>query len=227
MSTRKILTIDIVSDLVSPWCYLGVRRLEQALGQLEGASEPEVNWRPFEINPDLPRGGVDVDRYLASVFGTREAGRAALDQVASLGEQDGIRFDFDRVRSVPNTMDAHRLILMATDRGRGAQVADRLFRGFFEEGQDIGRVEVLTELGRDAGLDEDSIRECLTTDRYRDAVRVTESQIRSAGLTGVPSFVVNRRLAVSGVHDPALLVSVIDKALFHELPEEPTPSQLH
>lgn len=227
MNPRTVLKIDVVSDLVSPWCYLGLRRLEQALSRLEGASTPELHWRPFEINPDLPSRGVEVDRYLASVFGSSEAGREALDEVAGLGEQDGIRFDFGRVSSVPNTLDAHRLILMADERGNGPQMARRLFRGFFEEGLDIGRQDVLAVLGGDAGLDPASVRECLSGDRYRNAVRVTESQVRDSGLTGVPSFVFNRRLAVTGVHDPDVLVSVFDKALFQSLPEHPQPGQLH
>jgi predicted DsbA family dithiol-disulfide isomerase len=227
MSASPTLLIDVVSDLVSPWCYLGVRRMEQALSALQGASIPEMHWRPFEINPALPKDGMDVDRYLASVFGSPQAGRAVLDQVANLGEQEGIRFDFNRVRAVPNTMDAHRLILMATDEGHGSRMAHRLFRGFFEEGLDIGRAEVLTDLGLEAGLELDSIRECLSSDRYRDMVRVTESQVRQSGLSGVPSFVINGRVAVSGVHDPQVLVSAIDKALFGELPEDPEPGQLH
>ena len=227
MKTRKVLQIEIVSDLVSPWCYLGMRRLEQALARLEGASHPDVQWRPYEINPDLPKDGVDVDRYLSSVFGTPDAGREVLNRLASLGEENGIRFDFERVNSVPNTMDAHRLILLATDHGKGPTMVRRLFRGFFEEGQDIGRIEVLADLGGEAGLDADDVRECLEGDRYRQAVRVTESQVRDAGLTGVPTIVFNRRLAVSGVHDPDVLVSVIDRALFHELPEDPVPGQLH
>lgn len=227
MDATRVLQIDIVSDLVSPWCYLGMRRMEQALARLRGASEPEINWRPFQINPDLPKSGIEVDRYLATVFGSPEKGRAALEEVASAAEQDGIRFDFARVPCVPNTMDAHRLILMAADDGRGREVTDRLFRGFFEEGLDIGRAEVLAELGRDAGMDGDSVVECLAGDRYRNAVRVTESRARSVGLVGVPSFVVNKRLAVTGVHEPEILLSVVEKALFSGLPEDPDPSQLH
>ncbi len=227
MTARTVLRIDVVSDLVSPWCFLGLRRLEQALARLDGASEPEINWRPFQINPDLPKGGVQVDTYLRSVFGSPEAGRAALEEVANAGEQDGIHFDFSRVPCVPNTMDAHRLILMAADDGRACAVTDRLFRGFFEEGLDIGSADVLAELGGDVGLDGDSVRQCLAGERYRNAVRVTESQARSVGLTGVPSFIVNKRLAVTGVHDPDLLLSVVEKALFAELSEDPVRGQLH
>jgi predicted DsbA family dithiol-disulfide isomerase len=227
MNARKVLQIDIVSDLVSPWCYLGMRRMDQALARLSGASTPEINWRPFQINPDIPTDGVDVNRYLTSVFGSPEAGRAALRDVATAAESDGIRFDFGRVPRVPNTMDAHRVILMAAEDGRAREVAQRLFRGFFEEGMDIGRTEVLAELGGDAGMDGEMVKDCLASDRYRSAVRVTESTARSAGLTGVPSFVINKRLAVTGVHEPEMLLSVVEKALFPDLPDSPTPDQLH
>jgi len=227
MNARKVLQIDVVSDLVSPWCYLGMRRMDQALARLAGASEPEVNWRPFQINPDLPKGGVEVDRYLASVFGSPEAGRAALEEVASVAEHDGIRFDFGRVACVPNTMDAHRLILMAAEDGCAREVAARLFRGFFEEGLDIGRSDVLADIGGDVGMDGASVKDCLAGDRYRNTVRVTESQARSVGLTGVPSFIVNKRLAVTGVHEPEILLSVVEKALFPDLPEHPARTDLH
>jgi predicted DsbA family dithiol-disulfide isomerase len=227
MNAKQVLQIDVVSDLVSPWCYLGMRRMELALARLAGASEPEVNWRPFQINPGLPKDGVEVDRYLATVFGSAEAGRAALEEVATAAEVDGIRFDFARVPCVPNTMNAHRLILMASEDGRGRDVVDRLFRGFFEEGLDIGNSDVLAELGGDAGMDGASVRTCLASDLYRNAVRVTESRARSVGLTGVPSFIVNKRLAVTGVHEPEVLLSVVERALFQDLPESPLPEQLH
>ena len=171
---------------------------------------------PVEALDLLPGDIVEVETF-----------QFTCSDVVELGEQEGIRFDFNRVRAVPNTMDAHRLILMATDEGRGSRMAHRLFRGFFEEGLDIGRAGVLTDLGLEAGLELDSIRECLSSDRYRDMVRVTESQVRQSGLTGVPSFIINGRVAVSGVHEPAVLVSVIEKALFGELPEDTEPGQLH
>jgi predicted DsbA family dithiol-disulfide isomerase len=217
-----VIKVDVVSDVVSPWCFVGMRRLEQALARFEGASEPEISWKPFEINPALPPEGVAVDEYLKAVFGTAAAGRAALDELASEGERDGIRFAFDRVSSVPNTLDAHRLILLAEEAGAGRKMADRLFKGFFEEGRDIGRREVLAELAEDVGLCRRSVREQLSGDRFRTVVRAMEARVRGAGLSGVPSIIVNKRVAVMGVQDPDTIVSAIDQALFHSLssPEE-------
>ena len=216
-SAMPVINIDIISDLVSPWCYVGMRRLEQALARFEGASVPTISWRPFEINPALPPEGVGVDEYLRTVFGTADAGRAALDEVALEGERDGIRFAFDRVSTVPNTLDAHRLILMAEEAGAGKRMADRLFRGFLEEGRDIGRKEVLAELAEDVGFGRQGVREQLSGDRFRAAVRAMEARVRGAGLSGVPSIIVNKRVAVMGVQDRDTIVSVIDQALFHSL----------
>jgi predicted DsbA family dithiol-disulfide isomerase len=225
--TRPVIKIDVVSDLVSPWCYVGMRRLEQALRHFEGASEPEINWKPFEINPALPPEGVHVDEYLKAVFGSSEAGRAALDEVATEGVRDGIRFAFDRVSSVPNTLDAHRLVLMAEEAGAGKNMADRLFRGFFEEGRDIGRRDVLAELAEDVGMVRDGVRDELSGDRYRAAVRAMEARVRGAGLSGVPSIIVNRRIAVMGVQDTATIVSIIDQALFHDLESPENGAVVH
>lgn len=218
MTLRKpAIRIDVVSDIVSPWCYVGMRRLEQALGHFEGASKPEISWKPFEINPALPQEGVDVDEYLTAVFGTSEAGRAALEEVASQGARDGIRFAFDRVNKVPNTLDAHRLILMAEEAGVGKSMADRLFRGFFEEGRDIGKQDVLADLAADVGMGRDGVREQLSGDRFRASVRAMEARVKGAGLSGVPSIIVNQRVAIMGVQDAETIVSVIDQALFHDL----------
>jgi predicted DsbA family dithiol-disulfide isomerase len=227
MNSKPALRIDVVSDLVSPWCYLAVRRLKNALTRVEGASKPALRWRPFEINPAIPAEGVEVDVYLETIFGSREAGRAVLDELASASQEEGIRFDFDRVPSVPNTMDAHRLILFAEADGNGQIMADRLFRGFFEEGRDIGQPEELAQLADEAGLDSERARTVLAGDRYRDSVRLIEARVREAGFTGVPTFVVNERIAFAGVQEPETIVAAIDKALFHGLPDEDEPARLH
>ncbi|UCC14600.1 MAG: DsbA family oxidoreductase [Gammaproteobacteria bacterium] len=227
MYPKPALRIDVVSDLVSPWCYLAVRRLQQALTRIDGASKPALRWRPYEINPALPAEGVEVDAYLETIFGSREAGRAVLTELENTGQEEGIRFDFDRVPSVPNTMDAHRLILLAEEDGHGQDMAGRLFRGFFEEGRDIGQSEELAQLADEAGIDRDRARTLLAGDRYRDSVRLIEARIREAGFTGVPTFVVNERVAFGGVQEPDTILAAIDKALFHGLPEDEEPPRLH
>jgi predicted DsbA family dithiol-disulfide isomerase len=227
MHKEPVLTIDVVSDLVSPWCFLSKRRLDRALLQIGGASVPHVRWQPFEINPAIPDSGLDVDRYLSNIFGSNEAARTVLEQLTGIGEGDGIRFKFDRVRSVPNTMKAHRLILLAEEEALGGAAVDALFRAFFEEGRDIGRTEVLAELAGEIGLDAADVDAYLRGDRNRDAVRTREAHARSAGLTGVPSTVVNGVVAMIGVQEPETILSVIDKALFPDFPEQPDPKSLN
>ena len=227
MSDTQVLTIDVVSDLVSPWCYLAMGRLERALSKLQGASVPVIRWQPFEINPAIPSAGMNVDRYLSAVFGSADIARQVLDEVTSEGEAEGIRFDFERVRSVPNTLSAHRLILLAEEEGRGEQMTHALFQGFFEEGRDIGDLDVLAGLAGKAGLDADSAGEYLAGDRNRDIVRTREAQARSVGLIGVPSIIVNGQLAIMGVQDSNTILAAIEQALFHELPETPQAGVLH
>ena len=222
MHAPPVLTIDLVSDLVSPWCYLAQRRLGRALASVDGACAPRVRWQPFEINPNISGSGIDVDAYLATIFGSAAAGREVLKDVKVAGEDEGIVFDFDRVAKVPNTMAAHRLVLLAEEQGRSEAVADALFRGFFEQGRDIGNPEVLTELAADEGFDPIETRQYLSSDRNRDAVRARQAQIQGAGLNGVPGVVFNGRYAVMGVQEPEVLVAAIDRALFEGLdPEHP------
>lgn len=227
MSDTRVLTIDVVSDLVSPWCYLAMGRLERALSTLKGASVPVIRWQPFEINPAIPSAGMDVDRYLSAVFGGADNARQVLDEVTSEGKAEGIRFDFGRVKTVPNTMSAHRLILLAEEEDRGERMTQILFQGFFEEGRDIGDLDVLAGLAGEVGLDAGSTGEYLAGDRNRDIVRTREAQARSVGLIGVPSIIVNGQLAVMGVQDSDTILAAIDQALFHELSDTPHTGVVH
>jgi predicted DsbA family dithiol-disulfide isomerase len=227
MSDTRVLTIDVVSDLVSPWCYLAMGRLERALSTLKGASVPVIRWQPFEINPAIPSAGMDVDRYLSAVFGSADIARQVLDEVTSEGEAEGIHFDFSRVRSVPNTLSAHRLILLAEEEDRGERMTQTLFQGFFEQGRDIGDLDVLAGLAEEVGLDADSAGEYLAGDRNRDTVRSREAQARSVGLVGVPSIIVNGHLAVMGVQGSDTILAAIDQALFHELSDTPGAGVVH
>ena len=226
-SSDAVLTIDAVSDFVSPWCYLAHRRLRAALDEVEGASSPRVRWLPFELNPAVPPDGMNVDRYLESVFGSTHAGWTVLGKLEDEGRHEGIAFDFRRVRSIPNTLDAHRLMLLAEEEGRDGAMADRLFRGFLEEGLDIGSRDVLVNLADDVGVRGENVRRFLEGRDKADVVRVRESTARSAGLTGVPTFVVNGQVAVLGLQEPEILLAAIDRALFSELPADPNEALLH
>lgn len=220
MIAPPVLTIDLVSDLVSPWCYLAQRRLSRALAAIDGACVPRIRWQPFEINPAMASSGMAVDAYLETVFGSAAAGREILADVKVAGEDEGIAFDFDRVASVPNTMAAHRLVLLAEERDRSEAVSRALFRGFFEQGRDIGDLEVLTSLAAGEGFDPAETRRYLDSDRHRDTVRARQAEVQGAGLTGVPGVVFNGRYAVMGVQEPEVLIAAMDRALFEELDSE-------
>lgn len=223
----SVLTIDFVSDLVSPWCFIGRRRLAQALQSVQGTAEPKLRWAPFELHPAIPKQGIRLDDYLKTVFGDPGAGRRFMAELAESGEREGIRFHFDRVKSVPNTLDAHRLVLLAEEQGRQPVVVDQLFRGFFEEGMDIGDPGVLAEVAEEAGLNGDAVRAYLAGPDGTDEVRSRASAARAAGLTGVPAFIFNGEVAVLGVQSPDVYLAAVDHALFGESPEAPEPASLH
>ena len=224
---KTVLTIDAISDFVSPWCFIARRRFERALGQLQGTAEPNVRWAPFELHPAIPKHGIRLEDYLHDLFGSPLAARPMLAALTEAGEKDGIRFQFDRVKSVPNTRDAHRLILLAERDGRAHAVADGLFRGFFEEGRNIGEAGVLAEVATDAGLDGQGVLDYLSGRDGEDEVRRRESEARLAGIAGVPAYVFNGRVAVVGAAETATFLQAIDQALFHALPEAPSPGHLH
>ncbi len=176
------MLIEVISDVVCPWCFIGKRRLERAL-----AARPEtgveVVWRTFQLNPDMPPEGMDRKRYLAVKFGSAKRAASVYKQISETGAGDGIAFDFDAIRRTPNTIDAHRLIRFAAESdkaGRQDQVVEQLFRRYFLEGGDIGEVDSLVEVAAQAGLDDDAVRAHLGSDRDIEAVR-TEVLLHEPG----------------------------------------------
>ncbi len=203
------MKIDVYADVVCPWCYLGEKRLEKALRERPDL-EVERRWRPFQLRPEMPAGGVPWRPFALEKFGGEEGMRRAFAHVAAAGEPDGVRFDFERVASAPNTVDAHRLILYAAERGREWHTADALFRGYFAGGKDLNDPEDLAAIAVDAGLDADEARAFLAGDsRMQD---VWESQRAAAGLGigGVPFYVIDGRYAVSGGQPAEVWLRTLD-----------------
>jgi len=223
---KPVLTIDAVSDFVSPWCFIARRRLGRALERLAGA-EPNVRWAPFELHPAIPKQGMALEEYLSGLFGSPDAARPVLSALTEAGERDGIHFKFDRVRSVPNTRDAHRLVLLAEREGRQDAVAEGLFTGLFEHGRDIGEPGILAEVAADAGLDASGVREYLAGPEGGEEVQRRASRVRAAGVEGVPAFVFNGRVAVVGVAEPEIFLEAIDRAVFPGLPDAPPAGRAH
>ncbi len=200
---EETLTIDIVSDVVCPWCYLGEKRLDAALA---GERQPVVvRWRPYQLDPTIPEGGLDRTEYLERKFGKGDRIRAAHDHLVRLGAELGLPFAFDRIGRAPNTLDAHRLIRWAGSAAVQREVVDRLFKAYFVEGRDIGDRAVLIAIAAESGLDSDIVEKLLAEEADAELVRREIAEAQAIGVTGVPFFIFAGRLAVPGAQDPAML----------------------
>lgn len=205
------MIIDVYADVVCPWCYIGERRLEQALSQRPGLLV-ERRWRPFQLNPDMPASGVAWAEFAPRKFGGMAAAQAAFTQVTAAGAADGVRFDFGRVVSAPNTVDAHRLLLWAEQSGRTWELAEALFAGYFAEGSDLNDQEQLLRIVAAAGLDRAAARAMLQSDQGRAEVAASQRQAKQLGIRGVPFYVFDGRYALSGAQPVALFVRALDQA---------------
>lgn len=203
-----MLTIDVISDVICPWCFIGKRRLERAL-----VGRPAtIRWHAFQLNPDMPREGIDRRAYRTRKFGSWERSLELDAQVAAAGRGEGIAFEFDRMARTPNTLDAHRIIGLAGERGVQDAVVEALFLAYFTEGRDLSDRETLVEIAAAAGLDRAEVDGLLAGDGGLDAVRAGEDWARRLGVSGVPFFVVNGRIALSGAQPPEVLRQAFEQA---------------
>lgn len=205
-----MMHIDYFADTVCPWCYIGHRRLRQAIAAIgpEGAP-PALSWRSFQLNPGLPPDGIERNRYLVARFGGLAAAQRVHAAISRTAAADGLAIDFARITRVPNTMDSHRLIRLAAAQGRGGLVIDALQRGYFAEGRDIGDRATLIEIGESCGLDARAILTSLDSPDCTDAVLADERDGRAFGIAGVPFLLVNRRYAIAGVQPIEVLAQVL------------------
>ncbi|NIS74522.1 MAG: thioredoxin domain-containing protein [Deltaproteobacteria bacterium] len=207
------MTIDIFSDVVCPWCFIGKRRLEKALRLPNGGYDARVNWLAFELNPDMPREGMDRNTYLTAKFGGSERLKALDERVSSAGTEEDIIFAFDRIAKTPNTRDAHRLIWLAKMKGIQDEVVEALFRAYFSEARDIGDRGVLLDIAENAGFTNAEKMAFLDEGESLLAVQEEEGMARHIGINSVPSFIINNKYLISGAHPPESLASVFEEAL--------------
>ncbi len=205
------ITIDVVSDVVCPWCYLGKARLELAIAEVQGEVGVDVNWRPYRLNPDYPPEGVDQKKALEEKLGGAERVAQGHKTLTDLGREVGINFNFDAIKIGPNTLDAHRLIhwAMIEDRDKADRVVDGLFKANFEEGRNVGDHAVLLDIAEKSGLDRAVTASLLASDA--DKVLVVE-EIESAqkmGVNGVPFFIFDQQYAVSGAQTPDVIAGAL------------------
>jgi predicted DsbA family dithiol-disulfide isomerase len=208
MSTLKPLKIDIVSDVVCPWCYIGKRRIENALALVPDVPV-EVHWRPFFLNPWVPRDGISRDEYLTTKFGSVEAYQGIAGRVVSAAGEEGLSYRPDLVKRQPNTIDCHRLIHWAEAKGKAAPMKQRLMELYFRDGGDLTDQEVLVQAAADCGLDSDDVRRRLGTDEDIALISAQASEASEKGISGVPTFVFAQKYAVSGAQPAELLARAI------------------
>ena len=203
----KRLRVEVVSDVICPWCYIGKRRFEKALALVTDEAKIELRWLPFQLNPDMPREGMARADYRARKFGSVERGRSLDARVAAEGQGEGIAFAFERIERTPNTLAAHQLIEIAQQEGRGDATVDALFRAYFEQARDIGDPAVLAEIAARC--------EVSGWPGAADEKRVValEASMRGLGISAVPTFIFDRRLGVSGAHPPDSLAAAMREAL--------------
>lgn len=205
-----MIKLDIISDPICPWCYIGKAQLDRAL-----AARPThpfiIEWHPFQLNPDMPPEGIDRRNYYPTKFGSQEAADKVTAEIMAAAKDAGLEFDLDAIPRVPNTLDAQRLILWAGVEGDQTRVVDALFKAYFQDHRDIGDAEVLADIADGAGLDAALMHQLLRGESDLDLVRDRDSAFREMGITGVPTFLVNRQQAVPGVQPADLWIKVIDE----------------
>lgn len=215
-------TIDIISDTICPWCLIGKRRFERALAQRPDL-EVQIDWRPYQLNPEMPRAGLDRKSYLEAKFGGPERAQQVYDRIRDAGVEEGIDFDFQGIPRTPNTIDSHRLIHWAANAGVQDMVVERLFQAYFEHGEDIGDRLVLLDIAEASGMDRGLVADLLEEEADAELIRKEDGLAREMGVQGVPCFIIDRKYVVSGAQDPEVFLKAFDLA---EENAEPEPEAL-
>jgi predicted DsbA family dithiol-disulfide isomerase len=205
------MQIDVISDTVCPWCFIGKRRLMRAMG-LRPEIAFDVKWRPYRLDPTVPKGGMDRQAYMRAKFGDDPMKIVEMHKlITAEGAKDGIEFDFAAIRRRPDTLDSHRLIRWAEANGVQDEVVERLFIAYFENGEDVGDIRVLADIADLSGMDGVEVAEMLEGDTDRALVEREDQIAHEMGVTGVPAFIFGGKLAVSGAREPEMLALVIDR----------------
>ena len=210
MPDPKAVAIDVWSDVVCPWCWIGKRRLERALAGRRDVAV-SIRWRAFLLNPSMPPSGMDRQAYLEAKFGGTDGARSVYARIEAAGAEEGLPFRFDRIGRMPSTWDAHRLLFSAGAAGRQDSLSETLFDTFFCRGEDLGDPGVLLEAAVRSGLDQGTADAVLRSGRFRQEVEAEDRALRNAGGTGVPLFLFAERMAVPGAADPDVFLQVLEQ----------------
>lgn len=217
------MRVDIVFDTVCPWCYVGKRRFERALANRPNA-RPQIRYRSFLLNPDLPPQGVDRREFLERKFGSSAQYDRVVEALVHTGKGEGISFALDRIQRTPNSANSHRLVRLAQVLNRQNEAVEALFSAYFEEGRDIGDVEELVRIGGEIGLDRHMVYAHLGTESDLNAVYAENARMHRMGITGVPCYIFNDSRAIAGAQEPDILTRMIDMATAEEATQTPIQS---
>jgi predicted DsbA family dithiol-disulfide isomerase len=210
MPNQAPVRIDVVSDVVCPWCFIGKRRLEKALA-LKPDVPVEVHWHPYFLNDWIPREGISREQYLTTKFGSAERYKGIAQRVSAAAAAEGLDYAMDKISRQPNTLDAHRLIKWASGIGKAAEMKQRLMDLYFTDGADLTNHAVLAQAAGDVGLNAEDVRAALASDKDITAVEQEAQQAKEAGIEGVPMFIFGGKFAVSGAQAPEALAEAIDR----------------
>lgn len=212
MTEKTAIAVDVVSDVVCPWCFIGQRRLTKAI-TLSPEVDVTVRWRPFQLDSTIPPEGLDRKEYMVAKFGGEERLRQAHTQMLETAKDDGIAFALGDIKIAPNTLDAHRVVRWAggAEIDRQNEMVAALFSAFFEQGRNVGDHEVLIDVAKSAGMDASVVETLLATDADREAVREEIATAQQMGITGVPCFLLEGRYAVMGAQDASTLADAIQR----------------
>ena len=216
------MRIEIYSDSICPWCFIGKRRLERALAERpqEGL---EIIWRTFQLNPTMPPEGMERERYMALKFGAGERSKAVQQPVIEAGKAENIAFAFERMQRTPSTLASHRLLRWAQRQGKGKEMLEALFRAYFEGARDIGQLTILAELAGSVGLDQSAALTYLSGTEDLLDVMAEDARARELGIQGVPTYIFNEKYALSGAHPPEVLHQLFDLVKAEEAKQSSAP----
>jgi predicted DsbA family dithiol-disulfide isomerase len=216
--TKPIIRIDVISDVVCPWCYIGKRRLENALAAWQDRYDFNITYHPFELNPALPASGVEQRAFLINKFGGEARYEQLMQQVVAVAREEGLEFRFDIQKTLPNTRIAHALLLQAQAYGVQAKLKEALLKAYFTDGLNLADHAVLSSIAQQTGLPENVIQETLNSTESQNEVHKAELELQKLGISGVPFYIINNRFALSGAQPMETWIKVLDQAT-----EQPKP----
>ena len=216
------LRIDIVSDVVCPWCVIGFINLQKAIKELNDRIEFEISWKPYELHPEIPQNGYDKKLYLEQKFGNSYGRQSPYKQIEEIGSSLGFEFNFSKTKRIPNTFNAHRLLWKAGKDGLQTELSQALFKAYFTDGRDVGSIEVLSDIAHEVGMKKEGIKNFLHSKEGGQETADDEMEFIEKSIGAVPTYFINNKYIIQGGQEPGTFVSFLDKILMKEKQNEAT-----